>query len=64
MSVVNKLPKSENGYGVNYTTESGNRYVISHNKIKNKFTLWKNIDNRYEKIGVANNPIDLYKKCN
>lgn len=64
MSVVNQIPKSEDGYGVKYTTESGNEYVISHNTIKKRFTLWKSLEKGYEKIGTANSPIDLYKKCN
>ena len=64
MSVVNQIPKSENGYGVRYITESGNEYVISHNKTKQRFTLWKDVESGYEKIGTANSPIDLYKKCN
>ncbi len=64
MSVVNQIPKSEDGYGVKYTTESGNEYVISHNKIKRRFTLWKSLEQGYEKLGTANSPIDLYKKCN
>ena len=43
MSVVNQIPKSEDGYGVKYTTESGNEYVISHNKIKKRFTALKSL---------------------
>lgn len=64
MSIVNKIPKSEDGYGVRYITESGNEYVISNNTIKRKFTLWHLLEKGYEKIGTASNPIDLYKKCN
>ena len=63
MSVVKKLPKTETGHGVQYTTESGNVYVISNDPIKRKFTLWLKSENGYEKISTANSPIDLYKKC-
>ena len=29
MSNVNQIPKSEDGYGVRYISESGNEYIIS-----------------------------------
>jgi len=63
MSVVKQIPKTENGYGVEYTTLSGNVYFISNNLTKKKFTLWKKVDNGYDKMGTADNPLDLYKKC-
>ena len=62
MSTVKTIPKSEIRQ-LNYTTDSGNVYIISNNKIKNKFTLWLIVNNEYQKISSANNPIDLYKKC-
>lgn len=62
MSIVNQIPKSEDGYGVLYKTKS-NEYVISQNTKKEKFTLWKKLKNGYEKVGTASNPTDLYKKC-
>ena len=34
MSIVNKIPKSEDGYGVRYTTENNTVYIISQNKKK------------------------------
>lgn len=63
MSKLKQLPKTETGHGVEYTTSSGNVYVISNNPIKKRFTLWKEFEDGYEKIGTANSPIDLYKKC-
>ena len=63
MSVVKKLPKTETGHGVKYTTESGNVYVISNDPIKKRFTLWKTVSSGYEKIGTSDSPINLYKKC-
>lgn len=63
MSKVNKIPSSETKQ-LKYTTDSGNIYLISNNKIKNKFTLWLEVENNeYQKIASADNPIDLYKKC-
>lgn len=63
MSNVNQIPKSEDGHGVRKISETGNVYIISQNTKKERFTLWKESKNGYEKIGTANNPIDLYKKC-
>lgn len=63
MSIVNQIPKSEDGYGVRYISESGNVYIISHNMKKERFTLWKEVKNSFEKISSADNPILLYKKC-
>lgn len=63
MSTVNQIPKSEDGYGVRYISENGNIYIISQNKKKEKFTLWKEVKNSFEKIASADNPTSLYKKC-
>lgn len=63
MSTVNQIPKSEDGYGVRYTSESGNIYIISQNKKKERFTLWKEVKSGYEKIATADIPTALYKKC-
>lgn len=63
MSVVNQIPKSEDGYGVRYVSDSGINYIVSQNTKKERFTLWKETENGYEKIATSNSPIDLYKKC-
>ena len=63
MSNVNQIPKSEDGYGVRYISESGNEYIISQNTKKEKFTLWKILENGYEKIATSDIPTSLYKKC-
>ena len=47
MSIVNQIPKSEDGFGVKYTSESGNIYIISHNTKKERFTLWKEVKNSF-----------------
>lgn len=65
MSIVNQIPKSEDGYGVRYiSTKNGMEmnYIISQNTKKERFTLWKETKNGYEKISTSNNPVDLYKK--
>lgn len=63
MSVVNQIPKSEDGYGVRYYSDSGNIYIISQNTKKERFTLWKESKSGYEKIATADIPTALYKKC-
>lgn len=63
MSIVNQIPKSEDGYGVRYTSGTGNVYIISQNKKKEKFTLWKELKSGYEKIAISDIPTSLYKKC-
>lgn len=62
MSIVKQIPKTETGHGVHYIT-STKEYVISNNPTKAKFTLWKKVENGYEKLGTADSPLDLYKKC-
>ena len=41
MSIINQIPKSEDGHGVRYISEFGNEYIISQNTKKEKFTLFK-----------------------
>ena len=59
--VVKNLPSSESGRGVQYTTKDKERYVISQDQAKVKFTLWKVVPDGYEKIKAgAASPYDLY----
>ena len=61
MSIVKQIPKSDNGHGVLYTKSNGNVYQISNNPIKKRFTLWKVLENGYEKISTSDNPLNLYE---
>ena len=63
MSNVKQIPKSENGHGVLYTKLNGNIYQISNNPVNKRFTLWKVLNNGYEKISTSDNPLKLYEKC-
>lgn len=60
-AIHQKIPLSENGSGVNYTTLSGDKYYISQNLDKHKHTLWKFIEGGYQKIASMDSPYDLYK---
>ncbi len=56
---VKKLPPSENGPGVLCTTTTGQKYQISQNIERMRFTLWKVVDGGYVKMATANSPLDL-----
>lgn len=57
---VKKLPLSENGPGV--VCNGKYVYIISQNLKKNKFTLWIQTEDGYEKITSADSPMKLYDK--
>lgn len=69
--VVKSIPSSDIGSMVTCYTEAnktGDKYVISQNPLKMQFTLWKCIDEGFEKISTSDNPLDLdelvpYKEC-
>ena len=58
--IVKSIPASENGAGVLCMTKSGQKYQISQNVEKIRFTLWKVVDKGFVKIKIANSPVDLY----
>lgn len=60
-AVVKSIPSSENGSRTVCTTKSGKQYIISNNPIKEKFTLWRVLDDGYEKMSVSDNPLDFDK---
>ena len=63
-AVHQSLPSSEDGHGVLYTALSGQKYCISQNLTKGKHTLWKCLDNGYQKITSADSPYELYDEIN
>ena len=56
--MINKIPKTENGP----TVTINEKYLVTMNKDKLKFTLWSIEPNGYEKIAVADSPFTLYDK--
>lgn len=57
--IVKTIPSSETRkLAICYTkpNESGDKYLITQNPLKNQFTLWKCIDNGFEKIATSDNP--------
>ena len=59
--IVKDIPSSETGRGALCRTRSGDDYVISQNPLKMQFTLWKCIEDGYEKISTSNNPLKFYE---
>lgn len=60
--IVKSIPTSESGVGVECYTKpnkSGDKYIISQNPIKMQFTLWKCVDDGFEKIKTSNNPLEF-----
>ena len=56
--IVRNIPTSENGAGVLCTTKSGQKYQISQNVEKSKFTLWKVVEKGFfcsNFLGVIDN---------
>ena len=58
--VVKNIPTSENGAGVLCARKSGQKYQISQNTEKQKFTLWKIVDKGFINMKTASSPVDLY----
>lgn len=62
--IVKTIPNSETGSRTICFTkfnESGDKYLITQNPLKEQFTLWKCIESGFEKIKVSNNPRDFDK---
>lgn len=58
--ITKKIPSSECGSGVLCETRSGKRYQITQSQEKKKHTLWKVVDDGYEKIATGDSPYALY----
>lgn len=62
--VVKTIPSSETGSRTTCFTkldESGDKYIVTQNPLKMQFTLWKCIDDGFERIKISNSPLDLYE---
>lgn len=63
--IVKSIPSSEIGTRTTCYTkpnESGEKYLITENPLKNQFTLWKCIEDGFEKIATSDNPRDFDSK--
>lgn len=55
---VKSIPSSENGVGVDCMN---GKYLITQNPLKEQFTLWKCLEDGFEKIKTSDNPLDFDK---
>lgn len=53
-----KIPTNEK-IVVTYTFEGVKEYIATHNALKGKFTLYKIIDNDYQKLKMATSPLEF-----
>ena len=56
--IVKTIPNTENGTGVDCMN---GKYLITQNPLKGQFTLWKCLENGFEKMSTAKNPLDFDK---
>ena len=57
--IVKNIPNSETGNRIVCFTkanESGDKYIISQNPLKGQFTLWKCLEDGFERIATSDNP--------
>lgn len=62
VKIVKNIPSSETGTRTTCFTKqnkSGDKYLITQNPIKEQFTLWKCIDDGFEKISTSESPLDF-----
>ena len=63
--ILKAIPNSETGQRVICYTKpnkSGDKYIITQNPLKNQFTLWKHIDDGFERITTSDNPRNFDEK--
>lgn len=58
--IIKNIPTSDDGPGV--VCNGKFTYIVSHNLKKEKFTLWKKVEDGYERIAIADSPMILYDK--
>lgn len=59
--IVKTIPVSENKRVTCFTkqNESGDKYIITQNPLKAQFTLWKCLEDSFERIKVSDSPKDF-----
>ena len=60
--IVKSIPSTETGVRTACFTKqnkSGDKYLITQNPIKEQFTLWKCLDDGFEKISTSDSPLDF-----
>jgi hypothetical protein len=60
--IVKTIPASETGIRTTCFTKpnsSGDNYLITQNPLKAQFTLWKCLEDGFERIKTSDNPTDF-----
>ena len=59
--IIKSIPSSEDKKMFCFTrpSSSGDKYIITQNPLKQQFTLWKCVEEGFEKISASNNPSDF-----
>lgn len=60
--IVKAIPNSETGSKTTCFTKPnslGDKYLITENPLEERFTLWKCVEEGFEKIKTSNNPLKL-----
>lgn len=55
---VKAIPASETG---SRTACLNGKYLITNNPLKEQFTLWKRVEDSFERIKTSDNPLDFDK---
>lgn len=59
--ILKSIPSSETLMTTCFTkpNSSGDEYLITKSQLKQQFTLWKCIEEGFEKVSTSNNPLDF-----
>ena len=57
--IIKTIPSSE--VGKVDCLDKNDKYVITENPLKAQFTLWKYLDDGFEKVKTSDNPLDFDK---
>ena len=59
--IVKSIPNTDRTMVTCFTkpNESGDKYHITHYPMKEQFTLWKCVEDGFEKIATSNNPMNF-----
>ena len=60
--IVKTIPASETGTRTTCFTKpdnSGDKYLITQNPLKRQFTLWKCIEDGFERVKTSDNPMSF-----
>lgn len=56
--IVKAIPSSETGSRTTCASSEG-EYIITQNPLKAQFTLWKCLEDGFEKIDTSDSPLDF-----